>query len=1008
MANPITMQGLEGLLDRLITVATRSRGSSRDSGSLNALQVAVKLDGPTTYLQWERSTRLLVQERGLEGYLTGTKKKPTNNEQDMAQWRMENSIVLAFLLNTMTPNVARSVQLLETAQEVWETVAQMFSQKQNSAQAFEIRSQLCQLRQGDLSITEYATELKQEERVQDFLYGLNPEYESVRVQLLTRDILPSLGQVFSTVLSEETRRRVTSDSNSSIRSTLTVQPQQVGEKVCFHCKKPGHIKAFCWDLHGRPNQPGRGSRGCDGRRSGGRTGGQNHVRGPAQANLSEETEGAIHSLSTEEYQTFRRMMEKYESSSNTTPSTLKQSSHQDEYLDSSLFAHSSTSYKLSHAFTCGTSNSWVIDSGASSHMTGAPNSFISYSPCSGHNKVRIADGSFTPVSGKGSIDCTPNLRLSSVLHIPSFPTNLLSISSVTRDLNCSVTFWPSHCLFQEQRTGKILGGGRMHNGLYYLSTDEKSMSSSLMGYALSAEGGTSELMLHHRRLGHIPFSILSRLFPSLSAKCNKNLLVCDHCELAKHTRAVFPISGIRSSQPFALIHSDVWGPCSTNTLKGHRWFVTFIDCFSRGTRSIVPPARYRYDITNYVSYKNVSSSYQSFIAALDSVCIPSTWQKAMAEPKWKEAMLEEMTALSKNQTWDLVTLPAGKHPVGCKCVYTIKQTPEGKLDVKNAFLHGDLQEEVYMQIPPGFETRATIGKVCKLKRSLYGLKQSPRSWFDRFSRTVKGMGYKQSNADDTLFYRHLKGKKTILLVYVDDINHRTVTDGGTPVDRERYQRLVGRLIYLSHTRPDIAYAVSVISQYMHDPRESHMERAFRVLRYLKGCPGHGLLFSQHNTFLVEGFTDADWAGSLDDRQSTSGYCTYVGDNLVTWRSKKQSVVARSSAEAEYRVMALGICELLWLQKLLQELQLLNKFPLRLYCDNKAAIEIVSNPIQHDRTKYIEIDRHFIKEKINQGQICITYIRSSDQVADILTKGLSSLSFSGLTDKMGLRDIFASS
>ncbi|XP_073102487.1 uncharacterized protein [Elaeis guineensis] len=763
------MQDLEGLLDRLITVATRSGGSSRDSGSLNALQVAVKLDGPVTYLQWERSTRLLVQGRGLEGYLTGTKRKPANNEQDMAQWRMENSAVLVFLLNTMTPNVARSVQLLETAQEVWETVAQMFSQKQNSAQAFEIRSQLRHLRQGDLSITEYATELKrlwseadhyrtfipqcsidvdrfqkylEEERVQDFLYGLNSEYESVRVQLLARDILPNLGQVFSTVLSEETRRRVTSDSNSSVRSALTVQPQQVGEKVCFHCKKPGHTKAFCWDLHGRPNQPGRSSRGR-GSRSGGRTGGQNHVRGSVQANLSEETESAVHSLSTEEYQTFRRMMEKYESSSNTTP-TLEQSSHQDGYLDSSLFAH----------------------------------------------------------SGKGSIDCTPSLRLSSVLH--------------------------------ELKMGKILGGGRLHNGLYYLSTDEKNMNSSLTGYALSVEG--------------TQFGVKIKILRS----DNGTEYINQEFRAYLHTHEI--------------IHQTTCIDTPAQNGVAERKNQHLLE----GTRSIVPPARYRYDIANYVSYKNVSPSYQSFVAVLDSVCIPSTWQKAMAEPKWKEAMLEEMTALSKNQTWDLVTLPAGKHP----------------LDVKNAFLHGDLQEEVYMQIPPGFETRATIEKVCKLKRSLYGLKQSPRTWFDRFSQTVKGMGYKQSNTDNTLFYRHLKGKKTILLVYVDDI---------------------------------------VITGDDHHEIKQLKEKLKQVF-----------------------------------------------------------------------------------EKLLKELQLLNKFFLRLYCDNKAAIEIVSNPIQHDRTKHIEIDRHFIKEKINQGQICITYIRSSDQVADILTKGLSSVSFSGLIDKMGLRDIFASS
>jgi len=152
-------------------------------------------------------------------------------------------------------------------------------------------------------------------------------------------------------------------------------------------------------------------------------------------------------------------------------------------------------------------------------------------------------------------------------------------------------------------------------------------------------------------------------------------------------------------------------------------------------------------------------------------------------------------------------------------------------------------------------------------------------------------------------------------------NHHLLSDSGKPVDRECYQRLVGKLIYLSHTRLDIAFAVSVVSQFMHDPRSSHMDVVIRILRYLKGCPGEGLLYSCQGNLHVECYTDADWAGSLDDQRSTSGYCTFVGGNLVSWRSKKQTVVARSTAEVEFRSMAHGVCEVLWLRILLTELGL---------------------------------------------------------------------------------------
>ncbi|XP_043697021.1 mediator of RNA polymerase II transcription subunit 33A-like [Telopea speciosissima] len=339
-----------------------------------------------------------------------------------------------------------------------------------------------------------------------------------------------------------------------------------------------------------------------------------------------------------------------------------------------------------------------------------------------------------------------------------------------------------------------------------------------------------------------------------------------------------------------------------------------------------------------------------------------------------------------------------------------------QLDVKNAFLHGELEEDVYMEIPPGFATPNTQGKVCKLKKSLHGLKQSPRAWFGRFHKAMIANGYKQSNADHTLFVKKVGQHITILLVYVDDIvitgsdiqeiqnlknylgtefevkdlgrlryflgievaysakdislsqrkyildllsdtgmlgckpvdtplepNTHLKSKEGDPVDKGTYQRLLERLIYLSHARPDITFAVSVVSQYMHDPYSSHMEAAYRILKYLKSSPGKGILYSPHSNPQIEAYTDADWAGSPDDRRSTSGYYTFVGGNLTTWRSKKQAVVARSSVEAEFRAMAKGVCELLWLKGLLQDIGMAVDLPMRLYCDSKSAINIAHNP-----------------------------------------------------------------
>ena len=155
---------------------------------------------------------------------------------------------------------------------------------------------------------------------------------------------------------------------------------------------------------------------------------------------------------------------------------------------------------------------------------------------------------------------------------------------------------------------------------------------------------------------------------------------------------------------------------------------------------------------------------------------------------------------------------------------------------------------------------------------------------------------------------------------------------------------------------------------MHDPRERHLQDVNQILQYLKTTPGRGVLFKRSGNLSIGMYTDVDHAGSVIDRRSTSGYCMFLGGNLVTWRSKKQNVVAWSSVEAEFRAMAQGICELLWMKIILDDLKIKYEVPMKLFCDNKSTISIAHDPVQHDRTKHTEIDWHFIKEKLDSGLI----------------------------------------
>lgn len=236
------------------------------------------------------------------------------------------------------------------------------------------------------------------------------------------------------------------------------------------------------------------------------------------------------------------------------------------------------------------------------------------------------------------------------------------------------------------------------------------------------------------------------------------------------------------------------------------------------------------------------------------------------------------------------------------------------------------------------------------------------------------------------------------------VNTKLSKYGGKAFSKPRlYRSIVAALQYLTLTRPDIAYCVNKLSQFLKDPSEDHWNSCKRLLRYLKGTVSLSLHFTPSSSSCMEAFSDADYAGCTDDRRSTGGHCVFFGSNLVVWSSKKQDVVSRSSAESEYRALANVTNDVIWLHFLCSELGISVAAPHQVWSDNSSAVALASNPVFHACTKHIEVDVHFIREKVASKFINVGHVSSSEQVADIFTKPLTRDSFEYLRSKLCLHD-----
>ncbi|GJV04776.1 ribonuclease H-like domain-containing protein, partial [Tanacetum coccineum] len=919
---------------------------------------------------WSIAMTFALRNKNKLGFIDGSCKKDPSNPGLANQWDMCNSVVVTWILNSLSPELFAGAIYTKTASEIWNELKETYDKVDGSV-VFNLYKNINSLNQNGSTLADYYNKLNSLWKQFDvmFLMGLDESYLAIRSNLLTKESLLSVKTAFSVISGEESHRNVTSVGTTKPAATAFAAKT-------FDNKKKNSNSNF------RPMTSNNASADV-------------HSNGVSSNNA---TTGNSHvSFSSDQLARLMNLLNEN--------------------------GVSTANANMADVIVGNISLGWIVDSGANQHMT---------------------------ASAK----------------------NLTNV---------------------DLKANKNVGIRKQFNGLYLFDVNNACKTGSNNYIATCFISKT----LWHQRLGHPADQVFDVLKTILNLDSHSN-------ENPKRPNDEGRVSsnddGPELSPDINQGNDDSGATSMDETNNTH----------PEGT---VP------DETDFINdfYKNSefnSETEELPVHTLRSV-EPTCYEEAILDSNWVDAMNAEIEALNENHTREITDLPPNRKAIENKWIYKIKYKSSGdvdrykarlvaksfnqkegidfdetfspvvkmstvrcvvalyvtnnwplfQLDVNNAFLYGDLDEDIYMTISKGFASKDNKNKVCKLVKSLYGLKQAPRKCNEKLVSILKENGFVQSSNDHSLFTKSKSNKFIALLVYVydtvitgncvneinkfkillkskfkiKDLGHLKYFLGTEVIKTEKdlclsqrkyclellkeygllgckpvstpmepnsvlpyipskdvplldnitgYQKLLGKLIYLTHTRPDIAYSVHCLAQYMHSPLKSHLNCALNVLRYLKGAPGKGIRYNygECNNNL-SGYSDADWAKCLKTRKSVTGYCVFFNNCLISWKSKKQNTISNSSTEAEYESLSSAACEIIWIQKLLLDLNTKVSLPIDLHCDNKFALQLAINPVFHERSKHFEIDVHFIREKTAKGLLNTKKNYSSDQTADILTKHL---------------------